>query len=117
MTAVWLAGVSGCSQDSDESAPAYNVTAGDDSCELDTTEMPAGAAKFVIENTGSDVTEVYVYGEEGGAFTKVIDEVEDITPGSSQNLDVDLAEGEYQLTCKPGMVGDGISTPFTVTGE
>ena len=25
--------------------------------------------------------------------------------------------GDYQLTCKPGMVGEGISQPLTVTGE
>jgi iron uptake system component EfeO len=45
-------------------------------------------------------------------------EVENISPGLSRKLIVQLTEpGTYQTACKPGMVGDGIRGDFTVTGE
>ncbi len=45
---------------------------------------------FEVTNKGSKVTEVYVYGEQGGEFTKVISEVENIGPGTSRDMSVDL---------------------------
>jgi iron uptake system component EfeO len=44
-------------------------------------------------------------------------EVENIGPGLSRNLVVDLEKGTYEGACKPGMVGDGIRQKLTVTGE
>ena len=44
-------------------------------------------------------------------------EVENIGPGLSRNLVVDLPKGTYEGACKPGMVGDGIRQTLTVTGE
>ncbi len=44
-------------------------------------------------------------------------EVENIGPGLSRNLVVDLPKGTYEGACKPGMVGDGIRETLTVTGE
>ena len=35
-------------------------------------------------------------------------EVENITPGLSRELRVELPAGTYQTACKPGMIGDGI---------
>ena len=43
-------------------------------------------------------------------------EVENIGPGTSRNLEVDLSEGSYEVACKPGQTGDGIRTEITVTG-
>lgn len=95
---------------------AYSVKAGDTTCDVQPTNLPAGPAEFTIENVGSDVTEVYVYAKAGDAFTKVVAERENIGPSTSQKLKVDLAAGEYEIACKPGMRGDGIRTPITVTG-
>ena len=44
-------------------------------------------------------------------------EVENIGPGLSRDLVVDLPKGTYEGACKPGMVGDGIRETLTVTGE
>ena len=44
-------------------------------------------------------------------------EVENIGPGLSRKLVVDLPKGKYQGACKPGMVGDGIRQTLAVTGE
>lgn len=93
------------------------VTATDDSCELDTTDLPAGDITFAVSNKGDKVTEVYVYGEDDGAFTKVVSEVENIGPGTGRDMVVDLAAGTYEIACKPGQQGDGIRTEITVTGE
>lgn len=84
---------------------------------MDPTDLPAGPTTFEVTNTGSSVTEVYVYGEENGEYTKVISEVENIGPGTSRDMAVDLASGTYEIACKPGQTGDGIRTEFTVQPE
>jgi iron uptake system component EfeO len=68
----------------------------------------------VITNNGSKVTEFYVYGE----GERVMGEVENISPGLERKLIVQLGEpGKYQTACKPGMIGDGLRSDFTVTGD
>ena len=72
---------------------------------------------LAVTNKGSSTTEVYVYGEDDGEYTRVIGEVENIGPGTSRDLEVDLAGGSYEVACKPGQSGHGIRTPITVSGE
>ena len=60
------------------------------------------------------MTEFYVY----GAGDRIIGEVENIGPGITRPLSVEIPQGgTYTTACKPGMVGDGIRAPFTVTGN
>ncbi|RBY92601.1 iron uptake system protein EfeO [Blastococcus sp. TF02A-30] len=94
-------------------ADTIAVAAGDDACEVDATEIPAGTHEFEVTNEGSRVTEFYVYAE----GDRVMGEVENIAPGLTRSLLVELPAGEYETACKPGMVGDGIRSPLTVTGE
>ena len=89
------------------------VSASDDACDVDTTELPAGTHRFEITNDGSKVTEFYVYGD----GDRVMAEVENIAPGLSRDLLAELPAGDYEAACKPGMVGDGIRQALTVTGE
>ena len=111
-----LMAVGSCSKDPTTStSETYPVTAGDKTCDVARTRFAPGTITFRVDNTGSDVTEVYVYAKAGDAFTEIIEEAENIGPGTSRDLTVNLAAGEYQLTCKPGMVGTGISVPITVT--
>jgi iron uptake system component EfeO len=109
--------VSACSSGA---APAANpdgaipVEAGDTTCVLGATEAPAGAITFSITNTGTKVTEFYLY----AVGDRIVGEVENIGPGLSRKLVVEAPDGgAYSAACKPGMVGDGIRTPFTVTGQ
>lgn len=89
------------------------VSASDTVCELSDTQATTGTSTFVVTNNGSKVTEFYVYGE----GERVLGEVENISPGVSRRLMVQLGDpGTYQLACKPGMVGDGIRSDFTVSG-
>jgi uncharacterized cupredoxin-like copper-binding protein len=116
--AVALAGgLAGCGNDGGAAAAVHEVKAGDDSCQVDDTSLEAGKHAFRIENVGSDVTEVYVYGKDGDDFSKIMGERENIGPGTAQTLHVDLAAGDYEVACKPGMTGDGIRTALSVTGR
>jgi uncharacterized cupredoxin-like copper-binding protein len=116
--AVALAGtLAACGNDGGGSAAVHQVKAGEDSCQVDDTSLDAGKHAFKIENVGSDVTEVYVYGKDGDDFSKIMGERENIGPGTSQTLEVNLAAGDYEVACKPGMTGDGIRTALSVTGS
>jgi iron uptake system component EfeO len=91
---------------------AFTVASTDDACEVSGAEAPAGALKFEVTNTGSQVTEFYLLGEDG---LRILGEVENIGPGVSRSLTVKAPAGKYFTTCKPGMKGDGIRNAFTVT--
>ena len=90
------------------------VKAADTSCEISTTSAPAGKISFSISNTGTKITEFYLY----GTGDRIMGEVENIGPGLTSQLIVEVPDGgTYTTACKPGMVGDGIRAPFTVTGQ
>ena len=95
------------------------IKAGDSTCTVATTQFTSGdKVRFAVENTGQDVTEVYVYGKgSSGAFDKVVGEVENIAPGTNRNFSVTLSGGAYEVACKPGQKGDGIRTSIEVSGE
>jgi iron uptake system component EfeO len=94
-------------------ADTITVASTDDACDVAESELPAGTHSFEITNQGSKVTEFYVYAE----GDRVMGEVENIAPGLTRELLVELPAGDYQAACKPGMVGDGIRNALTVTGE
>jgi hypothetical protein len=109
--------LAGCGGSGSGSGTEVEVSASDDACEVSETELAAGETTFAVTNDGDKVTEVYVYGEQDGAYTRIVTEVENIGPGTSRDLDVDLAAGTYEIACKPGQQGDGIRQQVTVTGE
>ena len=93
---------------------AITVTASDGACELGATEAPAGTITFAVRNAGTKVTEFYLY----GTGDRIMGEVENVGPGLTRQLIVEVPDGgTYTTACKPGMVGDGIRAPFTVTGS
>ena len=108
-----LVGLTACGTDESSGSGTISVDAGDSSCELSATKLDAGPLTFEVTNSGSKVTEFYVYAE----GDRIMGEVENIDPGLSRNLVVDLPNGIYEGACKPGMVGDGIRQKLTVTGE
>lgn len=89
------------------------VDASDSACKVSQTDLKAGPSTFKVTNTGSKVTEFYVYAE----GDRIMGEVENVGPGLSRNLVVDLPKGTYEGACKPGMAGDGIRQTITVKGE
>lgn len=99
-----------CSSD-DTTGDAIAVTAGNTDCRVAQTALAAGKHSFRVENTGSQVTEVYVY----APGDKVVAEKEDIGPGTKATFSATLKAGQYEVACKPGQTGNGIRTPITVT--
>jgi uncharacterized cupredoxin-like copper-binding protein len=95
------------------SADAIEVISTDTACIPERTTFDAGELTFAVKNDGDEPTELYVFGE----GDKVISGVENVGPGTSRTLTVDLAAGRYELGCKPGQTGNGIRAPITVTGE
>ncbi|MBY8872215.1 cupredoxin domain-containing protein [Micromonospora sp. PLK6-60] len=110
-----VAGVTACGADGDKDAAAGAVTvkATDTTCEVGTTELAAGQITFSVRNSGSKVNEFYVY----AAGDRVMGEVENIAPGLTRELRVELPAGAYETACKPGMSGRGIRGALKVTGE
>jgi len=115
LTALALAACSSEGSDAPGEAAADEiaVAAGDDTCDVATTELDAGVHQFTVTNSGSKVTEFYVYAD----GDRVMAEVENIAPGVARELRVELPAGEYETACKPGMVGDGIRSDLVVSGK
>lgn len=115
VTVLLLPGLTACTSTGGGDAIAIEAT--DSECNVATTTFMAGDISFKIKNSGSKVTEVYVYGRDGTDFSKVMTEQENIGPGTSRTMSVDLGAGEYEIACKPGQTGDGIRTAIEVTGD
>jgi iron uptake system component EfeO len=109
-----VAGLAACGKDGAAGPTAGDVavTATDSSCQLARTELAAGVTKFVIQNNGGKITEFEVL--QGG---RILGEVENLSPQTSRNVSIELAEGTYDGVCKPGMAGTGIKSTFTVSGS
>ncbi|VXB82610.1 iron uptake system protein EfeO [Nocardioides sp. AX2bis] len=91
---------------------ALSVSSTSDACEVSAEEAPAGTLTFDVTNAGDEVTEFYLLAEDG---LRIVAEVENVGPNLSRQLVVDAPAGEYVTVCKPGMVGEGIRSAFTVT--
>jgi iron uptake system component EfeO len=91
---------------------ALTVESTESECNLSARSAPAGTLTFTVTNSGSEVTEFYLYAEDG---RRIVSEVENIGPGLSREMTVSAAAGSYLTACKPGMTGDGIRAKFTVT--
>nr|WP_246030221.1 iron uptake system protein EfeO [Saccharothrix variisporea] len=90
------------------------VEATDDACKVARTSANTGTVTFEVTNKGTKVTEFYLF----AAGDRILGEVENIGPGLTRRLIVEVTEaGELETACKPGMKGDGIRGKFTVTGE
>ncbi|WP_244932168.1 iron uptake system protein EfeO [Nocardioides sp. W7] len=101
----------GASGDPDDPR-SLTVASSAEACELSATEAPAGTLTFDVTNTGDQVTEFYLLGDDG---LRIVAEVENVGPNISRKLTVNAPAGEYVTACKPGMTGDGIRDAFTVT--
>jgi hypothetical protein len=91
---------------------------------------PAGPVSFDIANDGSTVHEFEVLRTEISADAlpvqsgvvqtsaegiEIVDEVEEIAPGTTTALSVDLAPGAYVVICNvPSHYDAGMSAPFSV---
>jgi iron uptake system component EfeO len=120
VAAISLPALAACTDNSSSAADGADagdgrtitVVSDDDSCELSADEAPSGNLVYKVRNEGSKVTEFYLYAEDG---LRIVGEVENVGPGLSRDLVINVPPGEYVPACKPGMVGKGIRSEFTVT--
>jgi iron uptake system component EfeO len=91
---------------------ALTVQATESECKLSATSAPSGTLTFAVTNGGSKPTEFYLYGEDG---KRIVGEVENIGPGITRELVLKVEPGSYITACKPGMTGEGIRAPFSVS--
>jgi len=108
---VALLALGACSTESADSTVA--VTGTNDACAIDSDVVDAGKVGFEFVNDSNDVNELYVLEADGDT----LGEVENVTTGTSRTLTIDLVAGDYLVRCKPGQIGDGFESMFTVTGE
>lgn len=123
--------LAGCSSAAPDGATGTQVSVAitDASFDMDVIKAQAGTITFVVENVGTMVHEFEVFsGAEAGQDLPIannvadtsgltaVDEVEDIVPGSTIELSVDLEPGTYLLICNlPGHYAAGNWSQFTVT--
>ncbi len=102
-----------CTQNApSSSAGAIEVTSTEDACQVSSVEAPSGTLVFNVTNSGSQVSEFYLLGDDG---LRIVGEVENIGPGLTRDLVVLAQPGNYFTSCDPGMDGDEIRADFTVT--
>jgi len=126
-----------CDDDDDGGgATTVNVELNEFTVSADPDSVDAGEVKFTVENIGEETHEFVIVqtdleadalptGDDGsvdeeGEGVEVIDEIEDIASGSTQELTVDMEAGSYVLFCnvvdEEGDVhyAEGMHTSFTV---
>ena len=108
-------GVMACNDSTAPSPVTVNVTLREFNISLDRASAPRGTVIFHVTNSGEDIHEFLVIRtdrapnalpteadgsyQENGAGTQLLEEIEEIPPGSSRDLTIDLSEGSHVLIC------------------
>ena len=108
--AMLVPGLAACSS-SEATGETIVVTSTNAECRVSQASLAAGKHRFQVDNTGSQVTEVYVY----AAGDKVVAEKENVGPGTKATFTATVSPGRYDVACKPGQTGNGIRQAITVT--
>lgn len=105
--------LSGCVPNNAASSSALTVDVTNDTCDVSETTAAAGSISFTITNSGTGVTEFYVYGDDK---QRIVGEKENITPGQSVTYVAQLEPGSYYTACKFELTGSRSDVAeFTVT--
>jgi hypothetical protein len=115
---VLVAGALGVTSCNDSTAPSpvtVNVTQREFSLTLDRASAPRGTVIFHVTNAGEDTHEFLVIRTdrapndlpteddgsylENGPGTQLLQEIEEVPPGTSKDLTIDLTQGNHVLIC------------------
>ena len=108
------------------------ATEADYSITLDESTAPAGEVTFDVTNEAEQPHEFVVFKtdlaedalpvdadgnvDEEGDGVELVDEIEDIAPGDTPSLTVNLDAANYVIICNiPGHYAQGMHTPFVVS--
>jgi uncharacterized cupredoxin-like copper-binding protein len=108
---------------------AVHATLKDDSITIDPDSAAAGKISFDIRNDGTTTHEFEIFRTDlapdalptdgdvvDDAGLQAVEEVEDVAPGTSAQLSVDLSPGSYVMICNlPEHYAKGMHSGFTVT--
>jgi uncharacterized cupredoxin-like copper-binding protein len=123
---------SGSSTGDSAASGGVGATEKDFSIALDSSSASAGSVTFDVTNQGPSTHEFVVFKtdlapdalpltndglvDEKGKGLTAIDEIEDISAGSSQSLTAKLDAGSYVVICNlPGHYQQGMHAPLTVS--
>lgn len=112
-------GDGGSSASSTSSKPTFSsvptsdvkVQATGSACQLSSSTLTAGKVTVTATSSAGSETEVYLYGQENGKYTKVMGEVEGLTSGLTKAFSADVPAGTYELVCKSD--GKELRVPVT----
>lgn len=107
-------GMTGCAANNNggSSDGPIEVKITDTSCEVSANEVPSGTVTFNITNSGTATNEFEILAEDQ---LQIISERENLTPGTTVELTVQLEPGSYYTASKTNMVGALVgATAFTV---
>lgn len=111
--------LSGCTDNTKTTAAASSgsdgvitVSESETDCKVGATEAPSGQVTFRITNTGTKVNEFELLAADG---LRILGELENIGPGVTRDLQMQVEPGDYQVACVPGMIGAGTRLPFKVS--
>ena len=108
-------GITGCAANNSGSSSdgPIEVKITDTSCEVASNEVPSGTVTFSITNSGTATNEFEILAEDQ---LQIISERENLTPGTTVELTVQLEPGSYYTASKTNMVGALVgATALTVT--
>ena len=108
-------GITGCAANNSGSSSdgPIEVKITDTSCEVASNEVPSGTVTFSITNSGTATNEFEILAEDQ---LQIISERENLTPGTTVELTVQLEPGSYYTASKTNMVGALVgTTALTVT--
>jgi iron uptake system component EfeO len=111
-TAIALAG---CVPNHAATASHVTVTITDDGCAVSTSTARSGNVAFTLTNSGTDVNEFEILADDK---LRIVGEKENVAPGQTVSLVVQLQPGTYYTGCRFQQVGATIGqSAFTVTGS
>jgi|SRR4051812_37047416 uncharacterized cupredoxin-like copper-binding protein len=135
VSAMVLLGTVACSSSSSSSSAGGSTSGGvaatekDFSIDVASSSAPAGSVTFNVFNEGPSTHEFVVIktneaadalptkdGSVNEDQVTVVDELEEVAPGTTQPLTTDLEAGSYVIICNvPGHYAAGMRTVFKVT--
>jgi iron uptake system component EfeO len=111
-----------CNDSTTPSPVTVNVTLREFNITLDRASAPRGTVIFHVTNAGEDMHEFLVIRtdrapdalpteangsyQENGAGTQLLQEIEEIPPGATRDMTIDLTEGNHVLICNMVMTED-----------